>query len=636
MNSLFTRSIYLILAWCLASVAIAQQPEASQSAPSQSAEPRKRDISDSQGVVVGIEGHYRLGHLTAVRLTSEALKQDHRRGDLRLVTRDGDGNDVSYSSYPPFDSTLNADRELGYVAVGVEAAPLALFAVGSAQQQASGDGAEADQTSATEQVILETRFPEAGNPLRGPALIPSQMPWVVSIGDPLGIDKLGTSNVMVDQLGSIAVTDVQSAASLPWSAVGYSGVDMVLINSSGLGILQQMKPAQHQALVSWLGQGGRVMVCLGQYAPEMLKVAPWIRDAIGLTDLRMDRYDPADFESFTVSSTRLSDFAGLRLPKKRGRMLVAGKTTRRVSAPLVASYVYGFGVLTAITADFDRAPFDDWRVRDAMILAFNFEYINDTANAGRQERITSYFSNSKLGLIPGPAQGAVRDLLLPFADDVLPGALDGYSLPKGDGSERNRSNMRRAADMLAQAGYSVENGDLISPAGTPVSFDILLRQGAQEYLSIIEIYSQALARLGIKANITLVDGAQYAERSRTLDFDMMPFARDLSLSPGNEQYLYWSSEYANTEGTRNMMGMASPAMDAMLDKIMQAKTLDELNAVTRAMDRILMAGRYVIPIYHDGPSRIAHKSTLKKPEHTPIYGDRIGYFPDVWWQEVKQ
>jgi len=283
-----------------------------------------------------------------------------------------------------------------------------------------------------------------------------------------------------------------------------------------------------------------------------------------------------------------------------------------------------------------RAPFDDWRVRDAMISAFNFEYINDTANAGRQDRIASYFSNSKLGLIPGPAKGAVRDLLTPFGDTLLPGTIDGYTLPQGDASERNRANMRRAADMLAQAGYTVQDGVLTSPAGQPFAFDILLRQGAQEYLSIIEIYTQALARLGISANITLVDGAQYAERSRTLDFDMMPFARDLSLSPGNEQYLYWSSDYADAEGTRNMMGLASPAMDAMLDRIMQAKTLDELNAVTRAMDRILMAGRYVIPIYHNGPSRIAHKSTLKKPDNTPIYGDRIGYFPDVWWHEDAQ
>jgi peptide/nickel transport system substrate-binding protein len=139
--------------------------------------------------------------------------------------------------------------------------------------------------------------------------------------------------------------------------------------------------------------------------------------------------------------------------------------------------------------------------------------------------------------------------------------------------------------------------------------------------------------LGIKANITLVDGAQYTERSRTLDFDMMPFARDLSLSPGNEQFLYWSSDNAELEGTRNMMGVKSDALDVMLDRIMTAKSLDELNAITRAMDRILTAGRFVIPIYHDGPSRIAHKSTLKRPENTPIYGDRIGYFPDVWWHQ---
>jgi len=131
----------------------------------------------------------------------------------------------------------------------------------------------------------------------------------------------------------------------------------------------------------------------------------------------------------------------------------------------------------------------------------------------------------------------------------------------------------------------------------------------------------------------LVDGAQYAERSRTLDFDMMPFARDLSLSPGNEQILYWSSENADLEGTRNMMGVKSAALDAMLDRIMTSKTLEELNSITRAMDRILTAGRFVIPIYTDGPSRIAHKSNLKKPSYIPIYGDRIGYFPDVWWHE---
>jgi peptide/nickel transport system substrate-binding protein len=280
-----------------------------------------------------------------------------------------------------------------------------------------------------------------------------------------------------------------------------------------------------------------------------------------------------------------------------------------------------------------RALFADWRVRQAMIEAFNFEFINDTQNGSRQERITSYFSNSQLGMRTGTATGAVLDLLTPFKDTLLPDTIEGYTFPVGDGSARNRANMRKAAELLANAGYKVSDGILIDATGTPVQFEILLRQGAQEYLSIAEIYVTALERLGIKANITLVDGAQYTERSRTLDFDMMPFARDLSLSPGNEQILYWSSNNAELEGTRNMMGVKSDALDAMLDRIMTAKSLDELNAITRAMDRILTAGRFVIPIYHDGPSRIAHKSTLKRPENTPIYGDRIGYFPDVWWHQ---
>jgi len=280
-----------------------------------------------------------------------------------------------------------------------------------------------------------------------------------------------------------------------------------------------------------------------------------------------------------------------------------------------------------------RDLFKDWRVRQALIEAFNFEFINDTQTGSRQDRIKSYFGNSDLGMRDGPATGAVLDLLTPFKDSLLPGTLDGYRFPQSDGTARNRTNMRVAASLLKEAGYQVNEGVLQDPNGAPVTFDILLRQGAQEYLSIAEIYVSDLERLGIKATITLVDGAQYTERSRSLDFDMMPFARDLSLSPGNEQVLYWLSDNADLEGTRNMMGVKSDALDAMLDRIMIAKSLDELNAVTRAMDRILTAGRYVIPIYHDGPSRIAHKRSLKKPQTPPIYGDRIGYFPDVWWYE---
>ena len=160
-----------------------------------------------------------------------------------------------------------------------------------------------------------------------------------------------------------------------------------------------------------------------------------------------------------------------------------------------------------------------------------------------------------------------------------------------------------------------------------------MRQGAQEYLSIAEIYINALERLGIKATITLVDGAQYTERLGKAEFDMVPYARGLSLSPGNEQYLYWSSEVADKEGTRNIIGVNSKALDYLLSQLIEAKSEDQLFAITRAMDRVLTAGRYVIPIYYENVSRIAHKAELKFPLHTPIYGDRIGFLPDVWWHE---
>jgi len=277
--------------------------------------------------------------------------------------------------------------------------------------------------------------------------------------------------------------------------------------------------------------------------------------------------------------------------------------------------------------------FKDWRVREALIQAFNFEYINETQTGGRQNRITSYFSNSVLGLSPGSAPDNVIALLEPFKDELLPGTLEGYSLPVSDGTLGNRKNMRTAQKLLLDAGYKVIDGILQDQNGTPFEFEILMRQGAQEYLSIAEIYVNALERLGIKATIALVDGAQYTERLGKTQFDMVPYARDLSLSPGNEQFLYWSSEVADNDGTRNIIGIKSKALDFLLSELMEAKSETQLLAITRAMDRVLTAGRYVIPIYYDNVSRVAHKSDIRFPSYTPIYGDRIGFLPDVWWHE---
>jgi peptide/nickel transport system substrate-binding protein len=272
-------------------------------------------------------------------------------------------------------------------------------------------------------------------------------------------------------------------------------------------------------------------------------------------------------------------------------------------------------------------------VRDALILAFNFPFINGTVTGGRQPRITSYFANSELGMRPGPAEGRVRDLLLPFADALPPGALDGYALPAGDDSPRNRGDLRRAVGLLAEAGWTVQDGILRNAQGQPFEIEAVLRQGDTRLESVLQIYARALERLGIALRISTIDNAQFTEREATTDFDIMPFRRDLSLSPGNEQRLYWGADGADREGTRNLMGVQSPAVDAMIDALLQARSPEDFTAAARALDRVLMAGRFVIPIWTTMTDRVAHAKTLKFPENTPIYGDRIGWMPDVWWSE---
>ncbi|MFC2967660.1 extracellular solute-binding protein [Acidimangrovimonas pyrenivorans] len=281
-----------------------------------------------------------------------------------------------------------------------------------------------------------------------------------------------------------------------------------------------------------------------------------------------------------------------------------------------------------------RKPiFKDWRVRQALIDAFNFEFINETVNGGAEPRITSYFSNSTLGMRPGPATGKVRALLEPFKDSLLPGALSGYGLPKSDGSERNRRNLRRAVKLLAEAGWTVQGGVLKNAAGQPFAFDVLLPQGAASIEAAVNIYIQALKRLGIQARITTVDSAQYVERTNSYDFDMTWYIRALSMSPGNEQMLYWGHEGVTEPGTRNWMGMNSPAAEAMIHTLLTSKDHDEFVAATRAMDRVLTTGRYVIPFWYSDVSRIAHSRHLKYPSHLPIWGDWPGFLPDVWWYE---
>jgi peptide/nickel transport system substrate-binding protein len=281
-----------------------------------------------------------------------------------------------------------------------------------------------------------------------------------------------------------------------------------------------------------------------------------------------------------------------------------------------------------------RPMFADWRVREALIMAFNFELVNQTLNGGAQPRITSYYGNSTLGMTPGAAaEGAVLALLEPFKADLLPGAIEGYTLPVSDGSEANRANIRAASDMLAEAGYVVTDGVLTGPDGAPFTFEILLVNGADDMIGAASIYVEALKRLGITATITNVDSAQYKERTNNYDFDMTHYIRSLSLSPGNEQTLYWGAAGVTEPGTRNWMGMNSPAAEAMIQTMLSTTDPAAFRDAVEALDRVLISGRYVIPLWYSQVSRMAHRKEYKYPERLPLYGDWIGFQPDVWWYQ---
>ena len=177
------------------------------------------------------------------------------------------------------------------------------------------------------------------------------------------------------------------------------------------------------------------------------------------------------------------------------------------------------------------------------------------------------------------------------------------------------------------------NGILKDSNNKPFSFEILLRQGSSELKAITNIYSEALKRLGIFPSVTIIDSAQYKERTNVYDFDMTYYRRGLSLSPGNEQLLYWGSNGVNNPGSRNWMGINSMAAEEMVRLMLNSPDREDYISAVRALDRILISGRYVVPIWYSPYSMLAHDSNLKYPDYLPAYGDWINFLPNFWWFE---
>jgi len=287
--------------------------------------------------------------------------------------------------------------------------------------------------------------------------------------------------------------------------------------------------------------------------------------------------------------------------------------------------------MTALVFNTRRAVFADPGVREAISLLLDFEWLNRAFFYGRFRRTASFFEGSELSARGRPADAAERALLAPFADAVRPDILDGtWSPPVSDGSGRDRAMLRRALALFEAAGYRLSGTVLRHrTGGEALGFEMLLSDTIQQRLAVA--FAPMLRRAGVELRPRMVDAVQFDQRRINFDFDMIQYRWDQSLSPGNEQAFYWGSAAADLPGSRNYMGMRSKAADAMIAALLAARRRADFVAAVRALDRVLMSGIYVIPLYHLPGQWIARWAAVRHPDATSL----AGYLPETWWRAAE-
>ncbi len=274
-----------------------------------------------------------------------------------------------------------------------------------------------------------------------------------------------------------------------------------------------------------------------------------------------------------------------------------------------------------------RPVFRDRAVRSALAGLFDFEWANQNLFSNAYTRTKSFFDGSELSSYGNPASEAERALLAPFPDAVLPEVLAGsWAPPSSDGTGRDRAFLKKGFDALKAAGYEMKDAVLYAPDGRPLAFEILLNGKSGEAISVA--WQRTLEKLGIQVSIRSVDSAQYLQRQQTYDFDVILQSYTASLSPGGEQFGRWGSSSRDVNGTYNFAGVADPAVDAMLDALVKARSRDDFVAAVRAYDRVLMSGSYLVPLYHQPEQWIARWKHIRHPDTVPLYGYQL----PTWWR----
>lgn len=334
------------------------------------------------------------------------------------------------------------------------------------------------------------------------------------------------------------------------------------------------------------------------------------------------------FEAFKVGEVhiRAEDDAGRWAEGYTFAAVTDGRIKRReIATGLPAG-------MSALVFNTRRPVFADQKVRQALIQLFDFEWINKNLHHGAYTRTQSFFERSELAAHGRPADTMERALLAPHQAKLKPEVLAGtYAMPRTDGSGQNRATLQAAFKLLSEAGYVQDAGRLVhGKTRQPFTFELMASSRAEERL--FQAYAQNLARLGITVQIRLTDSAQRWARLRTFDFDMIQWTWHASLSPGNEQMNRWSVESATTELSLNYTGIKDPSVNALIDAVLSARDRPNFVAAVRALDRLLISGDYVIPLYHPRTQWIAHWNHIQGPEKPPLWG----FVLDTWWSTTAK
>ncbi len=285
--------------------------------------------------------------------------------------------------------------------------------------------------------------------------------------------------------------------------------------------------------------------------------------------------------------------------------------------------------MNALVMNSRKEIFSNPRVREALSYAYDHEWINKILYNNAYTRTDSYFDNSPLASSGLPTKEEL--LLLEPWKDQLPNEIFNkiYKPPISDGSGMPRENLRIAKKILEEEGWKIKNGKLTKDNKEFV-FEFLIVSPSVERIALA--FQKTLETLGITMNVRTVDSSQYQARMLNYDFDMIKNTWRVSLSPGNEQQFYWGSEVGKNEGSKNYAGVDSPVVDFLIEKLIGAKTREELTTTIHALDRVLLWGHYVIPLYHSGIDRIAYWDFLEYPKNIPLYGIVI----ESWWANKEK